>query len=151
MTFYQQLYANEAYLRTAKEKESITDLVTLTGYQLSPALAGSATFAVQVKGDKPVTLPPNLPIKAEIDGMDQPVIFETKEEVLCYPSLNKFHLYSPFFYPEIPSQINSGTTEFYLDTAAINPKDVPEIKTGDRILIGEISGTDFISDPPNIT
>jgi len=31
LTFYQQLYANEAYLRTAKEKESITDLITLTG------------------------------------------------------------------------------------------------------------------------
>ncbi len=49
LTFYQQLYANEAYLRTAKEKESISDLVILTGYQLSPGLGGSATFAVTSK------------------------------------------------------------------------------------------------------
>jgi hypothetical protein len=147
LTFYQQLYANEAYLRTAKEKESISDLVTLTGYQLSPALAGSATFSVQVKGDKPVTLPPTLPIKADIEGIDQAVIFETKDECVCYPSLNKFHLYSPFFYPEIASPISGSTTEFYLESTAASLNEVPEIKNGDRILIGEISGTDPISDP----
>jgi hypothetical protein len=139
LTFYQELYANEAYIRTAIEGESIADLVALLGYQLSPGLTGSATFNIEVKGNKPVTIPANLPIKAEIEGIDQPVTFETNEESVCYPYLNKFHMYSPFFYPETDSLICESTTQFYLDNLATNPKEQPEIKSGDRILIGEMS------------
>ena len=44
LTFYQELYANEAYLRTAQWRESIADLVRLLGYRLSPGLGGHSTF-----------------------------------------------------------------------------------------------------------
>src|SRR5215510_2599165 len=49
LTFYQELYANEAYLRTAQWRESIADLVRLLGYRLSPGLGGKGTFAFEVK------------------------------------------------------------------------------------------------------
>ncbi len=45
LTFYQELYANEAYLGTALWRESVADLVRLTGYLLSPGVGGKASFA----------------------------------------------------------------------------------------------------------
>ncbi|HEX6623155.1 MAG TPA: hypothetical protein VF064_05545, partial [Pyrinomonadaceae bacterium] len=66
LTFYQELYANEAYLRTAQWRESISDLVRLLGYRLSPGLGGNATFAFEVKGDRAVTVPAAFPVKAQV-------------------------------------------------------------------------------------
>src|SRR5260370_41214968 len=56
LTFYQDLYANEAYLRTAQWRESVSELVRLLGYRLSPCLAGRAAFAFEVKAMRPLTL-----------------------------------------------------------------------------------------------
>src|SRR5262245_43515682 len=36
LTFYQEHYGNEAYLRTARWRESVAELVRLTGYRLAP-------------------------------------------------------------------------------------------------------------------
>lgn len=66
LTFYQELYANEAYLRTALWRESIADLVHLLGYRLSPGLGGKATFAFEVKGDKPVVIPAGFPDRKSV-------------------------------------------------------------------------------------
>ena len=49
LTFYQELYANEAYLRTAHWRTSIAELVRLLGYRLAPGLGGSGTFAFEVR------------------------------------------------------------------------------------------------------
>ncbi len=68
LTFYQDLYANEAYLRTAQWRENVADLVRLLGYRLSPGLGGKATFAVEVTGEKPVVIPMGFPIKAQLEG-----------------------------------------------------------------------------------
>ena len=57
LTFYQEHYANEAYLRTAAWRESVAELVRLTGYRLAPGIGGRATFAFEVTrqraGDDP--------------------------------------------------------------------------------------------------
>src|SRR5262245_50655042 len=57
LTFYQEHYANEAFLRTAAWRESIAELVRLTGYRLAPGIGGHATFAFEVRGKIPVTIP----------------------------------------------------------------------------------------------
>ena len=85
LTFYQELYANEAYLRTAQWRESISDLVRLLGYRLSPGLGGKATFAFEVKGAKPVVIPAGFPLQAQVEGLEQPADFEATKEHLAYP------------------------------------------------------------------
>ena len=40
LTFYQEHYANEAFLRTARWRESVQELVRLTGYRLAPGIGG---------------------------------------------------------------------------------------------------------------
>lgn len=131
LTFYQEVYANEAYLRTAQWRESIADLVRLLGYPLSPGLGGKATFGFDVKGDKPVVIPTGFPVKAQLEEQAKPVDFETIKEQIVHPSLGKFNLFTPITYPYIcPS-----TKDFYI-------YDPPQaegsamLEKGDRLLIG---------------
>lgn len=93
LTFYQERYANEAFLRTATWRESITELVRLTGYRPAPALGGLGTLAVEVRGTRPVVVPGRWPVKADLDGATRPTELETAAELLAWPHLSRFHLY----------------------------------------------------------
>jgi len=145
LTFYQELYANEAYLRTAQWKESIADLVKLLGYRLSPGLGGSATFAFEIKGDKPVTIPSGFPLKAQVKGLESPADFETSDEATAYPWLSRFNLFRPL---ETPS-VTDSTTEFYIQApdqlTALSPV---VIKPNDRLLIGD---ADSMTNPTKLS
>jgi hypothetical protein len=132
LTFYQELYANEAYLRTARWRESVADLVRLLGYRLSPGLGGRATLAFEVEGDGTVTIPAGFPVKAQLEGLDQPADFETGEETIAFPRLSRFNLYRLLNTPQIEQQ----TTELriYSPDPYTQPLDLEE---GDRLLIGD--------------
>ncbi len=134
LTFYQELYANEAYLRTAQWRESIADLVRLPGYRLSPGVGGRATFAFEIKGDVAVTIPAGFPIKAEVDGLDKPADFETSEQTIAYPWLSKFNLFCPLATPGI----SASKKEFYIETPdQLTASSRVELKAGDRLMVGE--------------
>lgn len=137
LTFYQELYANEAYLGTAQWRESIADLVRLTGYRLSPGVGGEATFAVEIRQDKnktglPVTVPMGFPIKAQVDGLEQAADFETLKSLTAYPQFGKFNLYRRLYTP----YIDGNTTEFYVHSPDRETTPV-DIQKGDRLLIGD--------------
>lgn len=132
LTFYQELYANEAYLRTAQWRESISDLVRLLGYRLSPGLGGQATFAFEVKGTKSITVPENFPLKAEVTGLPKPADFETSEAITAYPWLSRFNLFRPLLWPSV----TPTTTEFYIETPD-QLTDPVGLKKGDRLLVGD--------------
>lgn len=127
LAFYQTLYANEAYLRTAQWPQSISDLVRLTGYRLAPGVAGEATVALTVKGDLPVTVPMGFGLKAQLEGIDKPVEFETRAALEAIPALSAFNLYRP----RITPPIKAGTLVLRL-----SPTDVA-LKADDRLLLGE--------------
>jgi hypothetical protein len=93
LTFYQEHYANEAFLRTARWRESVADLVRLTGYRLAPALGGRATFAFEVKGDKAVVVPKGLALKADLADIAETAEFQTSADLTAWPHLSRFNLY----------------------------------------------------------
>lgn len=130
LTFYQELYANEAFLRTATWRESISDLVRLLGYRLSPGIGGKTTFAFEVKGTQSITVPANFPVKADLEGFEKPSDFETTEEITAYPWLSRFNLFRPMTTP----QVGATTSEFYISGAS-----TVEINKGDKLLIGDES------------
>jgi hypothetical protein len=132
LTFYQETYANEAFLRTAQWRESISDLVRLLGYRLSPAVGGKATFAFELKKDEPVVIPQGFPLKATLKEIAEPAQFETKEAVTAYPWLNRFNLFKPLE----EGAITPSTTEFYITfpEQLLTPID---LKVGDRLLVGD--------------
>lgn len=135
LTFYQELYANEAYLRTARWRESIADLVRLVGYRLSPGLGGRAVFAFEVKGAKAITVPKNFPVKAEVTGLDKAADFETTDALTALPWLSRFNLFRPLVRPNVTPQ----TTEFYIQ--APDQLNAPvELKKGDRLMVGDAAG-----------
>src|SRR5258708_6311146 len=57
LTFYQERLANEGYLRTATQPQSLQYLASLTGYQLRPGVAASVALAFTVDPTSTVTLP----------------------------------------------------------------------------------------------
>jgi hypothetical protein len=142
LTFYQELYANEAFLRTASWRESIADLVRLLGYRLAPGVGGKAVFAFEVKGVTPITIPAGFPLKAPLQGLEQPAEFETAQEALAYPWLSKFHLYRPLVTPNITPL----TTEFRFSPS--DPADSPVVLAkGDRLLVGDL---DSVTNPTRL-
>jgi hypothetical protein len=130
LTFYQELYANEAYLRTAQWRESVADLVRLLGYRLSPGVGGNATFAFEVRGNKRVVIPAGFPIKAQVEGLKQPAEFETIGELEALPTLNKFHLYQPFAHPPV----TPGAAKFSVETSVLRQMGL-ELNEGDRLML----------------
>ncbi|MFO1058177.1 MAG: hypothetical protein U1E53_14560 [Dongiaceae bacterium] len=129
LTFYQQLYGNEAYLRTARWRDSVAELVKLLGYRLAPGLGGHARFALAAKGDRPVAVPAGFAIQAQLEGAPKPATFETTAAVTAWPGLSQFHLYRPRHTPAI----GNGTDSF----ALVAPlPDGLALKAGDRLLVG---------------
>ena len=125
LAFYHQVYANEAYLRTAKWRESVSDLVRVLGYRLAPGLGGVARFALAVKGDRPVRIPAGFAIGAEVTSSSKPATFETTAELEAIPALSKFRLYRRR--QAAPIVNGDDTFEFAASLA---------LKAGDRILVG---------------
>ncbi len=136
LTFYQEHYANEAYLRTAAWRDSVAELVRLTGYRLAPAIGGRATLAFEARGDKPVTIPRGFAVKADLEERPQPAEFQTDAELDAWPHLGRFHLYRPRRYPLL---LEAGTPAFDVvavggaaNSAALAAFDV---KAGDRLML----------------
>lgn len=145
LTFYQETYANEAFLRTAQWRESIADLVRPLGYRLSPALGGNATFAFELKKTESVVVPAGFPVKATLEETGKPADFETKEELTAYPWLSRFNLFKPLDEPKI----EAATNEFYI--YAPNQFTAPVlVKPGDRLMIGE-SDTGDLNQPKRLS
>jgi len=129
LTFYQSLYANEFFLRTAQWRESIADLVRLLGYRLAPGLGGESTFALLVKGDLPVVVPKGFGFKTQIEGQTKPVVFEATAALTAYPYLSTFNLYRP----RVTPSIYRGSRNFGVVTAL---PDGMKLNPGDRLMLG---------------
>ena len=128
LTFYQEHYANETYLRTAAWRESIAELVRLTGYRLAPGIGGRATLAFEARGDKSVTIPEGFAVKAELEASDVPADFQTDAELVAWPHLGRFHIYRARHYAPT---LAAGATAFELASPPVGF----ELKPGDRLLL----------------
>ncbi|HMF98508.1 MAG TPA: hypothetical protein VKE96_29615 [Vicinamibacterales bacterium] len=136
LSFYQEHYANEAYLRTAAWRESVAEVVRLTGYRLTPGIGGRATFAFEARGVKPVTIRKGFPIKADLADLPVPADFETDAELIAWPHLGRFNLYRPRTYA---ATLAAGATSF--EVASVNGAGDAvslaafELKVGDRLML----------------
>ena len=88
-SFYDQLVANESYLRTARLAGDQRGLVALLGYQPRPALGSSVWLAAQVDGTRLVTLPAGTAIRSGSFGSEAPQVFELGNDVVADPRVNQ--------------------------------------------------------------
>lgn len=136
LTFYQEHYANEAFLRTASWRESIADLVRLTGYRLAPGIGGRATLAFEARGTRPVTIREGFPVKTDLADVATPADFQTDAELTAWPHLGRFNLFRKRNYDLVIDgnqarfelhSVNGATDALTLEAA--------ELKKGDRLLL----------------
>lgn len=92
LTFYNERYANEAYLRTARQSSSLFELANMVGYTPRPGLSSSVYLAFDVD-DKSNTVLIEAGTQAKstpIPGRGQsPQTFETSVDFTARPSFNK--------------------------------------------------------------
>jgi hypothetical protein len=133
LTFYNERYANEAYLRTATERRSVLELARSIGYELAPGVAAS-TYLAFVCEESPgapesVTVAPGTKAQS-IPGQDEvPQVFETSVEIEARPVWNAMR-------PQLTArtQPKSGDTSLYLEGLATN------LRQGDAILFVHNAG-----------
>lgn len=128
LSFYQDLYANEAFLRTADWRSSVAELVRLVGYRLAPSLGGRGTFAFEIRDGDPVTVPAGFGLQLDLEDADEPAVFETIASLVAYPELSRFRLYRPLEQPFL----TRGRSELWIRGGA-----ELEFEEGDRLLLGK--------------
>ncbi|GAA1022008.1 MULTISPECIES: putative baseplate assembly protein [Amycolatopsis] len=81
LTFYQERIANEGYLRTATEPESLNHLGTLVGYTPRPALAATTFLAYTLDPGARTVIPAGTAAKSVPAQNQLPQTFETTAEL----------------------------------------------------------------------
>jgi len=136
LTFYQELYANEAWLGTATWPQSIAAIVRLIGYRPAPGLGGTGYVAFEIDGSATATVPAGFPFSAQIAGMAAPANFETSESLVAFPGLSRFSLYRPSVIPIF----TNGQSTIALDAAALAVAGVT-VKAQDRLMLVDQSNS----------
>lgn len=128
LTFYGERQANEAYLRTATERDSLRAHARLIGYELGPAKAASTFLAFTAERvnapDETLSYPPGLQVRSIPRDGQLPQIFETIEPLTARASWNA--LRPRMAYPQI---LNGGSKQ--LSLAA----DAPRLTLGDPVVL----------------
>ena len=97
LTFYQERLANESYLRTATQLDSLTQLSRLIGYQPGPGVSASTYLAFTIKAatglpTDPTTTAITIPAGTQVQSVaaqgGSPQSFETSNDILAKADWN---------------------------------------------------------------
>ena len=83
LTFYQERIANEAFLGTAAQRDSLLRLVALTDFRPSPGAGATGLAAFAVAKNQSVTIPAGFRVGSRAQGGKPAVVFETKSAILA--------------------------------------------------------------------
>jgi predicted phage baseplate assembly protein len=123
--FYRERLANEQYLRTATERESLRAHARLVGYELAPAKAASVdlAFTAEAAGapEEVMTFAAGLQVRSVPGDSQVPQIFETTGPLRARPDWNAMR--PRLGYPQV---LTAGTTQVQI--AQGSP--VPELGAG---------------------
>jgi hypothetical protein len=135
LTFYQERFANEAFLRTAVDTRSPFELARLVGYVPSPGVAASAVLAYTLSSAP--GSPDNVPIPAgtrvqSVPGPGQtPQVFESSSDVIA-----------TIAFSAIPAQTWQPWQLFGNDTSTWIAGKTNSINVGDALLFFTTGATE---------
>ncbi|HXM56000.1 MAG TPA: putative baseplate assembly protein, partial [Candidatus Dormibacteraeota bacterium] len=93
VTFYQERIANEGYLRTATEPESVQRLAAEVGYLARPGSAATAALAFEVDSGPGAPAEPVVPAGTRVRSVpgpgEEPQTFETTAEITARAGWNQ--------------------------------------------------------------
>ncbi|MER5374278.1 putative baseplate assembly protein [Streptomyces sp. NPDC002553] len=127
LTFYQERIADEGYLRTAREQDSLTRLGRLVGYRPRPALAAATHLAYTLDPGTGATIPAGSQVKSAPPQGGLPQTFETSEDLTARAEWNELPVRrtaSPALTPERVQTLRE------LELTGMHPS----IRPGDRLL-----------------
>ncbi|AOY59397.1 baseplate J/gp47 family protein [Desulfococcus multivorans] len=81
LTFYQERIANEAFIRTARHRDSLIYLANLLDYKAAPGVASSVYLVFQMKDGTSARIRRQFPVQHVPAGEEKPQTFETSDEL----------------------------------------------------------------------
>jgi hypothetical protein len=92
LTFYQERIANEGFLRTAVERQSVLELAAEIGYRLGPGVAASTNLAFFLETAPGAPLSTTVPAGTKVQSLpgpgELPQTFETVGEITAFQAWN---------------------------------------------------------------
>jgi hypothetical protein len=88
ISFYDEVFSHEGFVRSAVLPESLRGLVALLGYIPRPAVAASVLLAALAEGRKPVLLPAGTAFRSGAFEGNPPQVFELTAPATIDPALN---------------------------------------------------------------
>jgi len=92
LTFYQERIANEAFLRTVVQRDSLIRLAGLIDYKLAPGVSATAYLAFIVDQTSP-SIPLSLRVQSKPEPGQTPATFETEAALAASAKVNKFRVW----------------------------------------------------------
>lgn len=130
--FYNERIANELFLRTAQERDSVLRLVRLIGYRLRPGLAATALLSFALEDGAALRLRRGLKVMS-LPGQDEtPQTYETLEAIGAHGDLNAVPVYAP---PVLFNAFAPGVADAPLLSA-------PPLSIGDSLVFFGLGGVE---------
>jgi hypothetical protein len=128
LTFYQERIANESYLLTATERQSLLQLARLIGYELGPGVAANAWIAFTLETAQGAPSRTSIDAGAKIQSVpgpnETPQTFETGQ---AFEARANWNALQPLL--SIPQRMTRGLRQLYLQGVDT------QLQPGDAILI----------------
>jgi hypothetical protein len=90
LSFYDEVIANENYLRTAELRPSLRKLTDLLGYVPRPAVASSVVMTAIAEGRKALNLNQGTAFRSEAFDEESPQVFELDSDTSIHPLNNSW-------------------------------------------------------------
>ena len=139
LTFYQERIANEAFLRTARWRDSVLRMARMIGYELAPGSAATALLSFTADKGQQVKVPVGLRVQSLPAQDEKPQKYETLETVTVYDWLNEQRLFPA---PVGINPLAKGSTAAYLTAGEEGLKLAENLIAGDRVLLFDPAGTE---------
>jgi len=133
--FYQNLRANEAFLRTATLPGSLIELCRLIDYRLGPGASAISLQAFFCKDGKSGTVPKGFQVKTA-GQTGPPLVFETSADLDVSSALNTLHIYG------------YNRSDLFLSSTGVTPESSVLLDQG---YAGLTSGSFVVITSPNQT
>lgn len=137
LTFYQERYANEAFLRTARFSDSVARLARLIDYRPRPGVAARTSVVFTLDAGKRLTIATGQKVQSVPEQDQLPQTFETLEPVVADARLNRLRV---FALPITANPHASGRTAAALDRLQ-GPALAAGLAPSDTVLLFNDGGT----------
>lgn len=118
LTFYQERYANEAWLRTAGGRDAIRRLAGLLGYRLAPGVAAETHLAYVLDDGVDLDLGAGLRAQSVPKDGENPQKYETAGPLEASSAVNRFPVYAQ---PMAVTPLVGGSSEATLEPGSSVP------------------------------